>query len=51
MNWTIPGTTLVARREEAQSIESQFQTMFLAGGIVLGQVTSITGLDPYMIQF
>lgn len=50
MNWTIPGTTLVARREEAQSIESQFQAMFLAGGIVLGQVTSITGLDPYMIQ-
>lgn len=50
MNWTIPGTTLTARREEAQNIESQFQAMFLAGGIVLSQVTSITGLDPYMIQ-
>lgn len=50
MNWTIPGTTLTARREEVQNIESQFQAMFLAGGIVLSQVTSITGLDPYMIQ-
>ncbi len=50
MNWTIPGTTLTARQEDAQYIESQFQSMFLAGGIVLGQVTSITGLDPYMIQ-
>lgn len=50
MNWTIPGTTLTAPREDAQYIESQFQSMFLAGGIVLSQVTSITGLDPYMIQ-
>ena len=45
MNWTIPGTTLTAPREDAEQIESQFQSMFLAGGIVLSQVTSITGLD------
>ena len=50
MNWTIPGTTLTAPREDAEQIESQFQSMFLAGGIVLSQVTSITGLDAYMIQ-
>ena len=50
MNWTIPGTTLSAPRAEADSIEAQFQSMFLAGGMVLSQVTSITGLDPYMIQ-
>lgn len=48
--WTIPGTTITAPREEAQHIDAQFQAMFLAGGIVLSQVTSITGLDPYMIQ-
>ena len=50
MNWTIPGTTLTARRDEADKIEDQFQSMFLAGGMVLSQVTSVTGLDPYMIQ-
>ena len=50
MNWTIPGTTLTAPKEDAEQIESQFQSMFLAGGIVLSQVTSITGLDAYMIQ-
>lgn len=50
MNWTIPGTTLTARREDAEHIQDQFEAMFLGGGIVLSQVTSITGLDPYMIQ-
>ena len=50
MNWNIPGTTLTARREDADKTREQFQSLFLAGGIALGQVTSITGLDPYMIQ-
>lgn len=50
MNWTVPGTTLTAPRDDAQAIEAQFRAMFLAGGIVLSQVTSITGLDPYMVQ-
>ena len=50
MNWTIPGTTISAPRSRAEAIESQFQSMFLAGGMVLSQVTSITGLDPYMVQ-
>ena len=50
MNWTIPGTTLSARREDAAKMREQFQSLFLAGGIALSQVTSITGLDPYMIQ-
>ncbi|MBP3673722.1 MAG: DUF1836 domain-containing protein [Oscillospiraceae bacterium] len=50
MNWTIPGTTLSAQRCDAEKIEDQFQSMFLAGGMVLSQVTSVTGLDPYMIQ-
>ena len=50
MNWTIPGTTLTAQREDAAKMREQFQNLFLAGGIALSQVTSITGLDPYMIQ-
>lgn len=50
MNWTIPGTTLTAAREDALKMREQFQSLFLAGGIALSQVTSITGLDPYMIQ-
>ena len=50
MNWIIPGTTLTAQREDVAAIRGQFQSLFLGGGIALSQVTSITGLDPYMIQ-
>ena len=50
MDWIIPGTTLTARREDAVWMRRRFQDLFLAGGIALSQVTSITGLDPYMIQ-
>ena len=50
MNWTIPGTTLTADRADADRIEGLFQSMFLAGGMVLSQVASITGLEPYTIQ-
>ena len=50
MKWTIPGTVLQIQREDAEHIEDIFSSMFLAGGIVLGQVASITGLEPYTIQ-
>lgn len=50
MNWTIPGTVLVRPRAEAVHIEEQFSSMFLAGGIVLSQVSGITGLEPYTVQ-
>ena len=50
MDWIIPGTTLEARRADAPEMRQRFQSLFLAGGIALSQVTSITGLDPYMIQ-
>ena len=50
MDWIIPGTTLTGKREEAEYVEQQFKSMFLAGGIVLSQVASITGLEPYMVQ-
>lgn len=50
MNWKIPGTELQIRRPEADGIKDVFGSMFLAGGMVLGQVSSITGLEPYTIQ-
>ena len=50
MNWTIPGTTLESDRSAAVQVEQQFHAMFLAGGLTLSQVSSITGLEPYAIQ-
>lgn len=50
MTWTIPGTTLTGLRSEAGRIESLFQSLFLAGGLTLSQVSSIAGLEPYAIQ-
>lgn len=50
MQWVIPGTTLTGQREEADTIEAQFQSLFLAGGLTLSQVSTITGIAPYTIQ-
>ena len=50
MQWTIPGTVLQAQTGDAAHIAEQFDAMFLAGGMVLSQVASITGLEPYTIQ-
>lgn len=50
MNWTVPGTVLNMPRSEAVHIEEQFSSLFLAGGIVLSQVSGITGLEPYTVQ-
>lgn len=50
MQWTIPGTTLQIDRAEADRTEEMFHSMFLAGGMVLGQVAQLTGLEPYTVQ-
>lgn len=50
MQWKMPGTELQIRREDADGVEEIFSSMFLAGGMVLSQVASITGLEPYTIQ-
>lgn len=50
MKWILPGTIMEAEREDAARLESQFSAMFLAGGMVLSQVSSITGLEPYTVQ-
>jgi len=50
MNWKLPGTELTIQRSEAENVEDMFHSMFLPGGMVLSQVASITGLEPYIIQ-
>ena len=50
MNWTIPGTTLEGLRANADRTEGLFQSMFLAGGLTLSQVSRITGLENHTIQ-
>ena len=50
MQWTIPGTTLTGLRSDADRVDGLFQSLFLAGGLTLSQVSSITGLEPYTIQ-
>lgn len=49
MDWVIPGTVLSVPKEETD-VENLFRSMFLAGGMVLSQVSSVTGLEPYMVQ-
>lgn len=50
MQWTIPGTTLTSSREDADRTEERFAALFLAGGLTLSQVASVTGLEPYTVQ-
>lgn len=50
MKWTVPGTVLQIQRQDAEGIDGVFRAMFLAGGIVLSQVSGITGLEPYTVQ-
>ena len=50
MNWTIPGTVLTQPRAEAAHIREQFSSMFLGGGLLLSQVSGITGLEAYTVQ-
>ncbi len=50
MNWTIPGTVVQIPKEDAAHIAERFRAMFLAGGIMMNQVCSITGLEPYTVQ-
>lgn len=50
MKWTLPGTTLTVEREDSKFIEQQLSSMFFGGGIVLSQVSAVTGLEPYTVQ-
>ena len=50
MNWTIPGTVLTVPQEDIAHIPEQFKAMFLPGGMVLSQISAITGLECHTIQ-
>ena len=50
MEWTLPGTMLSVDADRPQAAEEVFSSLFLAGGLVLSQVTQVTGLEPYIIQ-
>ena len=50
MEWTIPGTVLTARAEDTPNLEEKMKSMFLGGGMMLSQVSAVTGLEPYTIQ-
>lgn len=50
MDWTIPGTLLQIDRADASAMADRFGAMFLAGGISLGQVCELTGLEPHTVQ-
>ena len=50
MNWSVPGTTLQLSQQETEHIQEIFSSMFLGGGIVLSQISGITGLEPYTVQ-
>ena len=50
VEWTLPGTVLSVDADRPQAAEEVFYSLFLAGGLVLSQVTQVTGLEPYIIQ-
>ena len=50
VEWTLPGTVLSVDADRPQAPEEVFSSLFLAGGLVLSQVTQVTGLEPYIIQ-
>ncbi len=50
MQWTIPGTVLQADTADGTAIEEMLRSLFLGGGLVLSQISQITGLEPYTVQ-
>ena len=50
VEWTLPGTVLSVDADRPQAAEEVFSSLFLAGGLVISQVTQVTGLEPYIIQ-
>ncbi len=50
MQWVIPGTTLAGNCTDADRTDERFQALFLAGGLTLSQVSSVTGLESYTVQ-
>lgn len=50
MHWIIPGTTLQGLRSDADRTDGLLRSMFLAGGLTLSQVATVTGLETHTVQ-
>ena len=50
MQWNIPGTVIPVDLTQDPHIEEGITGMFLGGGMMLSQITAITGLEPYTVQ-
>lgn len=50
MEWMIPGTVIPVSERDQAHIEHKLRDLFLGGGVMLGQVAAITGLEPYTVQ-
>ena len=46
----LPGTTFEIGQMNENAAENVFRTLFAGGGLMMSQVSSLTGLEPYMIQ-
>ena len=43
---TLPGTTIAVDWNRPEEAETLLNSLFLAGGLMLSQVASLTGLEP-----
>ena len=50
MEWILPGTVLSADIAASGAVAQQFKSMFMGGGIMLSQVSAITGLETHDVQ-
>lgn len=46
----LPGTTIEVSLQSADSARKLLDNVFMAGGLVLSQVSGLTGLEPYIVQ-
>ena len=50
MMGTLPGTTVETDLSRNDAAEALLSPLFLAGGLMLSQVSQLTGLEPHVIQ-
>ncbi|MBQ1847932.1 MAG: DUF1836 domain-containing protein [Clostridia bacterium] len=46
----LPGTTVKVEIKSADEARALLGNMFIAGGLVLSQISALTALEPYMVQ-
>lgn len=50
MKKTLPGTTVEADLGRPDATDALLSPLFLTGGLMLSQVSQLTGLEPHMVQ-